>query len=109
MPDYKRDPKLPEPEHIRLPDGRHIRIKDLTGQVTNRANHNLRKGRTTKIPTTKNSNSYKYTTKERVWQSQATAAEIADRYGCTVKKAQGIHYSARYIVDRLGLDKPAQD
>lgn len=108
----KRDPAVTIPDVIRLPDGREVAIKDLTRRTTNRANHNLRTRRKTTIPTGPNKRTAaitKYSIQERVWQSTATVDAIMQRYGYTAKKALGVMYNSRYIVDRLGLDTQTKE
>lgn len=92
------------PEELRLPDGRRIPTHALMNRVANRVNINLQTRRQTQaktqpVPT----KPYKYTIEERIWQSQATADEIAERYGITAKQARGMTYASRYIVEKLDL------
>ena len=91
------------PTTLRLPDGREIPTRTLKNKITNRTNINLLKKQVKAIPDKKSTAASKYTIEERIWQSQATPEEIAERYGYTIKRATGIKYSSRYIVDKLEL------
>jgi len=100
------------PEELRLPDGRRVPVKDITKKITNRSNHNLRSKRTFNVPDSRpgiRTCPQKYTIEERIWQAQATVEDIAKRYGYTQKRAQGIKYNSRYIVDKLGLDPDSKE
>lgn len=97
-------PKITIPEEIHLPDGRRFKVKLLTNNVKDKTNVNLRSKRAVKIPDYTAKQPYKYSLEERVWQSQATAEEIQERYAISLKTAQGIYYTSRYIVEKLGLD-----
>ena len=92
------------PEELRLPDGRRIPTHALMNRIADRVTINLLtrklvKVKTQPVPT----RPYKYTVEERIWQSQATAEEIAARYGITAKQARGMTYASRYIIEKLDL------
>ena len=90
------------PEHIRLPDGRIVATGDITNQLRNRTTINLRiPPRERQQATGRPQRPRKYTIEERVWQSRASPEEIAKRYGISLKKALGMTYTARYIIERI--------
>lgn len=91
------DPRL-RPRTITLPDGRSFSVKTLLNQVRNRQSINLRTRReTATVPR----NRLKYTVEERRWQSQADLEDIARRYNISLKRAQGMRYTAKYIIEAL--------
>lgn len=92
------------PEQIRLPDGRQVAIRDIVNRSTNRQNHNLLTGQTVGIkPQGTRTKLLKYTIEERIWLSRAEVEEIARRYNYTLKRAQSVKYTSRYVVNRLEL------
>ena len=101
------------PETIRLPDGREFRVRDILVKPRNKVSYNLRTGRVGRAapgtrPRTVPRKPYKYTVDERVWQSDATVAEIAERYGITLLQAKQVQYNSRYIIGKLGIDRPGR-
>lgn len=94
------------PEHIRLPDGRTVATRDITNQLRNRKTINLQTQAVHRIPEKpKTQRPRKYTIEERIWQSRATAEEIAERYGISLKTATSMTYTARYIIQRINQDE----
>ena len=103
-----------EPTEIRLPDGRIFQISDLRGRRTRAVNYNLRtRQRNQQTPDLKKiprqfvetaaRKPVKYTLEDRVWQSQATAEQLQERYGITTEQAKQMRYQARYILEKLDL------
>jgi hypothetical protein len=101
---YKtNNPDSPIPEYIKLPDGRKIPLKDIVKKQTGTKNHNLLTEHLKSNPPPKLTagRKQKYTDADRVWQSTATAQEIADKYGMTVRVARSIKTYARYLTKHL--------
>lgn len=96
--------QIPTAEQIRLPDGRSFRIADLTNQVRDRINHNLRTRQNRRATrTAQSTRPYKYTIEDRIWQRSAPVEAIAKRYGITHVQAQNIKYQSRYILEKLEI------
>lgn len=93
------NPPIPNSDLIRLPDGREYSVADLVSQSTRPRIHNLKSPRAAAGFARKTQG--KYTMADRLWQSESTVEAIAERYQITRKKAQGIRYSAVYIVKAL--------
>ena len=92
------------PETIRLPSGDQVAIKDIVNRLSNRQNHNLLTRQTVAFrPRANVAKSLKYSIEDRIWISQATVEEIAERYNYTLKRAQNVKYTSRYIVEKLEL------
>ena len=92
------------PTELRLPDGRRVPTQTLTNRGADRVNINLLTRKQAPVKTQPvPARPYKYTIEERIWQSQASPEQIAERYGITVKQARGMTYSSRYIIEKLGL------
>ena len=93
------------PEMLRLPDGREVRVKSLENRVTQRTHINLLNQQVKRIPdaSERRPKVTKYTVEERIWQSQATVAEIQLRYGSTEKQAQSMKYTSKYVIQKLDL------
>ena len=92
------------PEQIRLPDGSQVAIRDIVNRSTNRQNHNLLTRQTVSIkPRGTRTKLLKYTIEERIWLRRAEVEEIARRYNYTLKKAQSVKYTSRYVVNKLEL------
>jgi hypothetical protein len=90
------------PTELRLPDGRRFPTQTLTNRVADRVTINLLTRKQTPVKT--QPRPYKYTIEERIWQSQASPEQIAERYGITVKQARDLTYSSRYIIEKLGIE-----
>lgn len=92
------------PETIRLPSGDQVAIKDIVNRLTNKQNHNLLTRQTVTIrPRGNKTKTLKYSVEERIWLSRAEVEEIAERYNYTLKKAQSVKYTSRYVVNKLDL------
>jgi len=91
------------PETITVISGTY-HTKDILNKIKNRASHDLRTKKTNKINIF---NGRKYTLEDRIWQSQATIEQLAEKYNIAPIKAQHMRYQARYALQYLrenGID-----
>lgn len=86
---------------IKLPDGREINLKDLTNQVTNRTNHNLKTRKTTRR---RHFQPIKYTVEDRIWLATNCLDDIMVKYQVSPTVAQSLKYQSRYILEKLEVD-----
>ena len=96
----KYDPPAPEPEHIRLPDGRRVALREIRNRVSQATTINCQTGTTwrqTRQPGFPGRPG-KYTIQDRIWQSENTPQAIAQRYHMTLTSARTIKNYARRIV-----------
>jgi len=88
-------------------NGKTYNIKELLRmREQNRANHNLRTGRTTSATAPAR---MKYALEERVWQAQNTWQTTAKRYGISEQQARARQWQAREILAKLGIDWTSEE
>jgi hypothetical protein len=99
-----RQPQLLPPNTIKLQDGRIIDITQLP-KTQNRHTYNLRKKNQPREPIRRKTSPMptKYTIEERQWHTQTTAEILAEHYNITIKQAQSMKYTSKYVLERLGF------
>lgn len=102
-PYKKKEPDAPIPDYINLPDGRRIELKQYLVKRTNYKYYTLKKFEAPKkLPQEqKPGRKSKYTLEDKLWQANATAEDLAEKYGMSIKSARNTQAAARAYIDRI--------